>query len=57
MSLRTPLGRALFSATAFARIERIDELLALGMNLDEARAVMENEDVERMAVPLLAGDR
>ena len=53
----TKMGRVLFSAAAFARIERVDELLALGMNLDEARTIMENEDVERMAVPLLVADR
>ena len=53
----SPLGRPLFTAAAFARIERVDELLALGMNLDEARSVMDSEELERMAVPMLAADR
>ncbi len=47
----SPLGRPLFASAAYAQIERIEQLRALGMSLDEVKEVIEHDGDAVMASP------
>ena len=52
----TPLGRMLFAANVFGRIERIEELKGLGMSLEEVAEVFANDVDDMQPAPMLMAE-
>ena len=53
----TPLGRMLFGASIFGRIERIEELKSLGMSLEEISEVFSNDTDDLQPMPMLMDEQ